>query len=128
MKSIFTAEIVHFLLAGAATLIVDYGVLVVLTEFVHIHYILSASVSFSLAVLANYHICLRWVFKNSSRQNKKQFIVFVITSIIGLVLNIGIMKLSVDGIGVHYFVGKIVATVIVTIWNYITKKKSLEMV
>ena len=128
MKRIFNTEIFRFLIAGAATLIIDYGVLVWLTEFIHVYHILSASISFSLAVIVNYYICLRWVFKNSSRQNKKQFIVFSITSIIGLVLNIGIMKLSVDGMGVHYFVGKIVATVIVTIWNYITKKKSLEMV
>lgn len=128
MKNSINSEIARFLFAGAVTLIIDYGVLVLLTECAHIYYILSATISFSLAVVANYYICLRWVFRNSNKQNKKQFIFFVVTSMIGLFLNTVIMKISVECIELHYFIAKVIATVIVTIWNYVTKKKSLEMV
>ena len=127
MSRIFNNEIIRFLIAGTATLIIDYGVLVFLTEYCRFYYILSATISFVLAVVANYYICLTWVFKNSRKQSTKQFFYFVVTSVIGLILNLGIMKVSADYLKMHYIIAKIFATVIVTLWNYITKKKTLEI-
>ena len=127
MIRIIDNEIIRFLIAGTATLIIDYGVLLALTDFCHVYYILSATISFVLAVVANYYICLTWVFKNSKKQSRKQFAFFVATSIIGLLLNIGIMKIAVDFMKIHYVMAKIVSTVLVTAWNYVTKKRSIEM-
>ena len=127
MIRIFNNEIIRFLIAGAATLIIDYGLLVALTDYCYVYYVFSATISFVLAVVANYYICLTWVFRNSKKQSKKQFAFFVATSIIGLLLNIGIMKIAVDFMKIHYVMAKMISTVLVTVWNYVTKKKSLEM-
>lgn len=128
MSRIFNIEIIRFLVAGAATLFIDYGVLVALTEYLHVYYILSATISFVLAVIANYYICLTWVFKSSKKQSRKQFAFFLVTSIVGLLLNIIIIKMVVEILRVHYVLAKLIATIVVTVWNYVTKKKSLEMV
>ena len=125
MSRIFNNEIIRFLIAGTATLIIDYGVLVALTEYCHVHYILSATISFILAVIANYYICLTWVFQNSRKQSERQFFFFVVTSIIALILNLCIIKVAADYLKMHYIIAKVAATVIVTLWNYITKKKTL---
>lgn len=126
MKKIFHSELARFISAGAATLALDYFVLWALAECVRLHYILAAALSFTLAVLANYLLCLTWVFRKSRKQSARQLLFFALTSIAGLFLNIGIMKILVDFCGTHYLLAKAAATAAVTAWNYVTKKMAME--
>lgn len=122
-----TEEFIRFVLAGTSTLVVDYGILLLLTEIFYVHYMLSAAISFTLAVIGNYYLCLIWVFKNRTRANKKQFIFFILSSIFGLLLNLVIMRLAVEHAHIAYIFAKVIATIIVTMWNFLTKKRSIEM-
>ena len=126
IKNLLDKEFIRFLIAGFSTLFIDYGGLIFLTEYVNLHYLLSATISFTLAVIINYYICLKWVFTKSKKQTLVQFILFIITSIIGLLLNLITMKVMVEYFEIYYIIAKIVSTIIVTLWNYITKKMTIE--
>ena len=118
-------EIIRFCLVGGATFIIDYALLYILTEYINLNYLLSSGLSFTAAVLANYFLCLAYVFTDS-KNGTKQFMLFILSSIGGLIINQLCMYFFVEIMFMYYMAAKIIATIIVTIWNYITKKKSLE--
>lgn len=119
-------EIVRFCVVGGLSLMVDCGVLFALTEFGGVHYLYSAGISFTVSVIFNYWLCVRYVFKNARRQTPKQATIFIGSSIIGLGLNQICMWFFVEIIFLHYMAAKLAATVIVTLWNYIMKRKAIS--
>lgn len=118
-------EIFRFCIVGGISFLIDYGLLYFFTECYHITYLISSAISFSIAVIINYFLCLTIVFKKA-KNGWKQISLFVISSLIGLVINQICMYFFVEFMMIYYMISKVLATIIVTIWNYITKKKSIE--
>ena len=109
-----------------ATLL-DYGLLFALTEWAGLYYLLSSMLSFSISTIFNYVASVRWVFAVNQKYSKtRNFVLFVILSIIGLGLNALAMWLGVEFLHWHYMIVKIGATALVMVWNFITRKKVLE--
>ncbi len=119
-------EIVRFCVVGGLSLLVDCAILFGLTEFFGVHYLYSAAVSFTASVIFNYWLCVAYVFKNARKQTARQATIFIGSSIIGLGLNQLCMWFFVEIILLHYMLAKIFATAIVTIWNYIMKRKAIS--
>ena len=119
-------EIVRFCFVGGLSLIVDCAVLYGLTDFFCVHYLYSAAISFTVSVIFNYWLCVKYVFKSARKQTPRQATIFIGSSIIGLGLNQICMWFFVEKILLHYMAAKLCATVIVTIWNYIMKRKAIN--
>ena len=119
-------EFVRFCIVGGLSLLVDLGVLYGLTDFCGVHYLYSAGISFTVSVIFNYWLCVKYVFKNARHQTPRQATIFIGSSIIGLGLNQLCMWFFVEIILVHYMLAKLGATVIVTIWNYFMKRKAIN--
>ncbi len=116
-----------FGVVGVIAFLIDYGVLFVLTEFVHIHYLLSAMIAFTVSVIFNYIASMRFVF--SGRQDlskRKEFLIFIVLSVIGLGINELFMWILVERVHLFYMISKIFVTAIVMVWNFVTRKIFLE--
>lgn len=118
-------EILKFGVNGVVCFVIDYGVMILLTECFGVYYLISAGISFTLSVIVNYIICVRWVFDNASNTGKKAKMIFIGSSIAGLGLNQLLMWFLVDLIGIFYMIAKIISTLIVMVWNYVMKRKAL---
>lgn len=118
-------ELIRFGINGGVSFIADYVVMIILKEHFGVYYLLASGISFILSVIVNYYLCVFWVFKNVDRQ-KTNMPLFVGSSIVGLGLNSLIMYAFVEFIQLDYTISKIIATVIVMIWNYIMKKKAMR--
>lgn len=125
MRYINWREIISFCLVGVFTFGLDYGALYFCTEILGINYLYSAGLSFSLAVLINYVLCLKFVFTLQGRQTGKGLMFFVLASMVGLGLNQFCMWFLVEKQGIYYLLAKIVATGIVMVWNYVAKKRAI---
>ena len=119
-------EIIRFCFVGGVSFLMDYALLFALTEFVGIYYLYSSAISFSITVVFNYWLCVIYVFKGAQKQSARQAIIFFGTGVIGLGLNQLCMWFFVTVAGLHYMLAKIGATIIVTIWNYVTKRKAVK--
>lgn len=119
-------EIVRFCIVGGLSLTVDCAVLYGLTDFLGVHYLYSAAISFTVSLIFNYWLCVKYVFKSARKQTTRQATIFIGASIIGLGLNQICMWFFVEIILLHYMLAKLCATVIVTIWNYIMKRRAIN--
>ena len=119
-------EIFRFCVVGGISFVIDYSLLYILTEFFNINYLYSSGISFTVSVIINYWLCVVYVFKDAKKQNRKQATIFIGSSIVGLGLNQLCMWTLVDGMGIYYMIAKLISTAIVTIWNYIMKRKAIK--
>jgi len=119
-------EMFRFAISGGVCFLVEYGCLIVLKEFFVVHYLIAAGIGFVLSVALNYLMCVRWVFPEAQDKGHKAKLLFFVTSLIGLVLNQLFMWAFVDGLGIYYLLAKVITTVLVMVWNYITKRKVLQ--
>ena len=120
-------QILKFIVVGGIATIIDFAVLYLLKEFIGLNEILANTISFTVSVIYNYIASIKWVFDvDKDKNEKQQFIIFIVFSIIGLLINNLILWICIDKFNIHYLIGKVFATGIVMIFNFITRKKFLE--
>ena len=125
MKKLIS-QFFEFGVVGVIAFIVDYLSLYMLTEFLNVYYLISSIISFLLSIIVNYILSIKWVFDIKKKQSFKDVIIFTLLSAIGLLINLLVMYLSVEVLKIHYMIGKLIATFIVMIWNFVTRKMFLE--
>ena len=128
IKTVFV-QFVKFGLVGCITFVIDYVLMIVLTEFTPIVYIASCGISYTVATIVNYLLSLRFVFRAGDPRERnllKEGIFFVILGLIGLGLTELIMYITVETIGIFYALAKILATCIVSVYNFISRKMLLD--
>ena len=126
MKKLF-AQFMKFGGGGALAVCIDYGLLALLTEVFGVHYLVSATISFTVSVVFNYLASMRYVFTHKEDMSRRrEFVIFIILSVIGLLINNVCMWAGVELLGVHYLIVKIAATAIVMVWNFVTRKIFLD--
>ena len=119
-------QLFRFGIVGFTAFLIDAGLLFILTEFCHIHYLISSIISFVVSLVYNYILSIFWVFDVQKKQTYKEVLLFIILSIIGLGLNQLIMYLGVDLLHIYYMFCKVLATIIVMTYNFITRKIFIE--
>lgn len=126
MKTLMV-QLMKFGIVGAACFTVDWGLLVFLTECVGVHYLLSGVFSFSVSVIVNYTLSRKFVFSMGKRTDtQKEFLAFVVLSVIGLFINEAVLFVLVEWIQFYYLFSKAVAAAIVMVYNFVTRKLLLE--
>ena len=130
-------QIVKFGLVGIIATLFDMGLLMFLKEAFGMDENVAAAISFSVSVIFNYIFSMKFVFeRRDDMSRQREFIIFMILSIIGLGINVGIMY-GMDGRmeflrGIpflyrwEYMIRKVVATIVVLIWNFVSRKILLE--
>ena len=120
-------QIFKFAIVGGIATVIDFVFLYIFREFCHFPVLVSNTLSFCISVIYNYIASVKWVFDvNKEKDAKKQFIIFIVFSVMGLLLNDLIMWISVDFLSIYYLLAKIIATSIVMIFNFVTRKMFLE--
>lgn len=120
-------QIFKFVIVGGIATLIDFVFLYIFREFCHFPVLISNTLSFCISVIYNYMASVKWVFDvNKEKNAKKQFIIFIVFSVLGLLLNNLIMWITVDFFNIYYLLAKIVATAIVMIFNFVTRKMFLE--
>lgn len=126
LKALFI-QFVHFGIVGGLSFILDYSIMLGLIELFDMHYMPATAISFSIATIFNYFLSIKWVFTNKKEHKKTlELTVFLILSLFGLGINEIIMWICTDTFFIDYRLSKLIATAVVTVWNFISRKIFLE--
>ena len=132
-------EGIRFILTGGVCFLVELALLIALRDFCGLDTLLAAAIAFTVSVIVNYIMCVLWVFSGAREQGNSEKMGFLITSLMGLALNELLMLafrvifgedgvvLTLFGFTVYmYMVNKVLATALVMVWNYFTKRAILK--
>ena len=132
-------QFLKFGVVGVICFFIDTG-LYTICNFIGIPYLISGVIGFSVSVVVNYLLSMKYVFvRRDDLSRKKEFIIYLILSIIGLILNELILFVCVDVIYGNWswlrsfmhpraaeILAKIGATGIVMVYNFVTRKIFME--
>lgn len=120
-------EIIIYLIVGVMTTIVSWAAAflgkLLLDVDVSWQNTLNNTISWMVGVLFAYPLNRKWVFKSKNPKILKEFLGFASSRVSTLIMDIVIMWLTVNVIGMNYWIAKIfISSVIVTIANYVFSK------
>ena len=118
-------EVFRFLAVGGSCFVLEYVLLYTLTEFGGLDPLVSAPIAFTISLIVNYILCVTVVF-HAEQQSASQMFFFVTTSLMGLGINQLVMWVFIDLAGLWYMFAKVIASAVVMIWNYFTKRYILN--
>lgn len=116
-------QLIRYVFVGGMAFIVDYGALYLLAHFAGLHYLLAASLSYLLGMVCNYLISVKWVFDfRREKQWQREFVIFFLIGIAGLILNGLAISLLVESFGLAYMVAKPLAAALILFFNFGARK------
>lgn len=120
-------QISKFGIVGIISFGIDYGIFWLLNAKFGVYYLIANACSFSISVIINYILNLKFVFHSSKGTNKfAEFVIYIILNIIGLGLNQLIMRICVGFFEILPLLSKIIATCVVMVYNFISRKLLIE--
>lgn len=114
----------RYLFVGGIATVVDWGVLMGLTELLQLHHLVSAIFAFLAGLGTNFLLSKLLVFRASEAKTNSllEFLGYALIGVIGLGMTELIMFLFTDGLSLHYMLSKAIATAVVLVWNYLARK------
>lgn len=118
----FTEELIRkfikFGVVGFSGVIVDFGITYIFKEWFKIHKYIANACGFLIAATTNYFLNRIWTFYSVNPNILREYSEFFVVSIIGLLINTGVLYFCVKRLKLNFYVAKLVAIGITTIWNF----------
>ena len=107
-----------FCLVGGSGVVVDFGITYLAKEFLKLNKYVANSLGFICAATSNYILNRTWTFGSNDPDIVMQYFRFFGFSLIGLVINNLVIYLLHGRVKWNFYVVKLIATCIVTFWNF----------
>lgn len=110
-----------FCLVGALGVVVNVGLLWLLTEFLGLFYVLSAAVSIETSILFNFALNDLWTFRDRRQLGSNTLaraLKYNLTCALGVGINLGILALLTEVFGVYYIISNLIGIAGATLWNF----------
>ncbi len=110
-------KFIKYSLVGATGMTLDVGIMIALVELAHWQPLSASFVSFTVSVINNFIWNKLWTFRDSGKNYVKQFGQFVLTALVGLVINYFMMKWLL-AVAVNYVIARFIVVAVIVLWNF----------
>ena len=107
-----------FCVVGGTGVVVDFGITFLFKEKLKLNKYIANSLGFMAAASTNYLLNRWWTFRSHDPEVAQQYVQFVGISAIGLILNNIIIYLLNDKARLNFYLSKLIAIGLVTLWNF----------
>ena len=112
-----------FCAVGLSGVLVNMGLLWLLTEVAGLFYLLSAAISIETSIISNFLLNDYFTFPDRRSPRAKSFLnrllKFNLVSLAGLGLNMGVLWLLTEVFGLYYLLSNLCGIAVATLWNYL---------
>jgi dolichol-phosphate mannosyltransferase len=117
-------KIVKFGVVGGSGVIVNTGILYILTSMFGVYLLLSSLIAIETAVITNFCLNDKWTFGNDVKRRGlfERFLLFNGISIAGIVINISILWMLTEYTGIYYLWANIIGILVAFSWNFMLNK------
>lgn len=111
-------KFLKFCIVGSSGMVVDFGSTWLLKEKIKVNKYIANSTGFILAATSNFLLNHFWTFHSENRQLSVEYLSFLLISLIGLGINNIVVYLLTERVKLNFYVSKLCAVGVVTIWNF----------
>jgi len=119
IDKIVLLKFLKFCVVGFSGMIIDFGTTWLLKEKARVNKYIANSTGFILAATSNYIWNRVWTFQSENSQIAVEYLSFILISIAGLGINNLVIYLLNDKLKFNFYLSKLLAVGVVTIWNFI---------
>ena len=112
-------KFLKFCVVGFSGMLIDFGTTWLLKEKARVNKYIANSTGFVLAATSNYIWNRIWTFHSSNDQIAVEYLSFILISVAGLGINNFIIFLLNDKLKFNFYLSKLIAIGVVTIWNFV---------
>ena len=123
--SLFAKQAVKYYSVGASGVLVNLGILYALTDFAGFWYFASQVIAISVSISSNFLFNRFWTFRDSieDQRNSVMYVKFLIVSLIGMGIQLGITYLLVENVAVYYMYAAAIGIAIAGAINYVVNRR-----
>ena len=122
-------QFLRYLVTGGLAFVADFGLFAFCFYTLDWHYLLANLTGLVVGLALNYSLSILWVFTACKRTFEKkkvaEFTLFALVGVAGVGINQLLMYAMVDGFGLNEMLSKVVAAVLVLMWNFGARKLML---
>ena len=115
-------KIWYYMIGWIIATLIDMSLLYIFTDVLHIHYLISQWLSFTISFIVGFLFQKYITFQNTSNNHIKEWLLFLWFQLIWLGINLWILHLSVERWWLHYMIGALLSKWIVFIRNFLMNK------
>lgn len=120
-NNLLNTRILKFSIVGVSGILVNMGILFILTEYFHILYLISSIIAIEISIISNFLLNDIWTWKD--RIKKKciyRFVQYHISvGITAVLVNWGILLILTELFDVYYLISNLIGIGVGTLSNYI---------
>lgn len=123
---IYHIQLTRSAVVSVIALIINLGGYYLLKQLLGVNYLIAALIGYSLGIVANYYLSVRWVFATRKLKSvNAEFSIFVVINLIGLGIYELLIAGMVEGLNISVLLAPIAGNIIVFFWNFLARKKIL---
>ena len=123
--SLFAKQAIKYYSVGGSGVLVNLGILYSLTDFMGLWYIASQVIAISISISSNFLFNRFWTFSGSiqEQRNSVMYVKFIIVSLIGMGIQLGITFALVENIALYYMYAAGIGIVVAGAINYVVNRR-----
>jgi len=123
--SLFAKQAVKYYVVGGSGVLVNLGILYALTDFAGFWYTASQVIAISVSISSNFLFNRFWTFSDSigDQKNSVMYVKFLIVSLIGMGIQLGITSALVENVGLYYMYAAGIGIAIAGAINYVVNRR-----
>lgn len=115
----FLWKFIKFGVVGFSGVFVDFGITYLCKEWLKIQKYVANGIGFTVAATSNYILNRIWTFHSHDPRIALEYSQFLVISLIGLAINTLVLWILVSRYKKHFYLSKLFAIAVVTIWNFL---------
>jgi len=116
------ARFLKFCLVGGSGVIVNEGLLWLLTDKARLFFMLSSAIAIETSIITNFILNHRFTFADLKGKGVKSYLTrlgqFNLVSLIAVGINLGLLWLFKTEFGVHYLIANLIGIAVSMLWNF----------
>lgn len=119
-------EILRYSIGAAAAFAVDVALLTVQVEYLHLHYLPAATISFIAGTVVIYWFSIAFVFRYRRLSDARAELgIFTAIGALGVLLNLACMFVAVELLSIHYVLAKVGSAALTFCTNFALRRLTL---
>ncbi|MGD9591130.1 MAG: GtrA family protein [Candidatus Berkiella sp.] len=116
-------KLYQYIVVGGIAAIVDISLFLTLRQYIALHYLILATMSFFVATFVNYLLCNHFVFKQKqARSSQARFALTYFVSGVGLIIHHSCLFFAFELLALPIVLSKLFAMGIAFGWNFLSRK------